>query len=109
MKNNNQLYIKTNLIKGTKLVLLYKIDGIDDSKIISLSGRKLNQIDIRIDHKFHKLEVGIIIPVSSVQDASIQEAYGIDYEKIKADFIKRSDNELISGYKEFEFLNTYED
>lgn len=109
MKNNNQLYIKTNLIKGTKLVLLYKIDGINDGKIISLSGRKLNQIDIRIDHKFHKLEVGIIIPVSSVQDASIQEAYGIDYEKIKADFIKRSDNELISGYKEFEFLNTYED
>lgn len=41
--------------------------------------------------------------LDTLQPSKVRDEYGIDYEKIKGDFIQRSDDEpLVSGLKNFE-------
>ena len=44
------------------------------------------------------------MPVAIVQPTKIRDSYGIDYERIKGDFIRRSNDEpMVIGFKSFEF------
>lgn len=100
--DKNQLVIDTNLMKGTKLLISYSVDSGLKREIKIKVKEQLIRIDIDTSHKFNTIEGKVTMPVSSVQPAEVRNAYGIDYEKIKGDFIEKSDEEsLIFGYKEF--------
>ena len=44
------------------------------------------------------------MPVAIVQSTKIMDLYGIEYERIKGDFIRRSNDEpMVVGSKKFEF------
>lgn len=64
---------------------------------------QLTNIDIDYGHQFNLLECEVVMPVSAVQKMNIVEAYGVDYEKIRGNFIQRSENSSTSGYKRFKF------
>lgn len=100
--DKNQLVIDTNLMKGTELLISYSVDGGLKREIKIIVKEQLIKIDIDTSHKFNTIEGNVTMPVSSVQPAEVRNVYGIDYEKIKGDFIERSDEDpLIFGYKEF--------
>lgn len=99
--NRSKLILKTNLVRGTKLLVFYKIDGEIERSTEVLVKEASIEIDIDTSHPFSLLEGEVTMPVSAVQDMNVVEAYGVDYERIKGDFIKRSDDSSTSGYKEF--------
>lgn len=98
----NQLVIETNLINGTELLLLYRIDGGVERTVKFIVKDTFTKIDIGHGADFSKITGEIIMPVPAVQNEIVQREYGIDYEKIVGDFIQRSDRELTAGHKRFE-------
>ncbi len=107
--NGITLFISTNLMNGTELLLSYRLeDGSERTK-------KLTVLDQHCSEKIisrlngNKIVGNVVMPVAIVQPSKVRDAYGIDYEKIKGDFIQRMDDEpLVSGLKAFE-INIEED
>lgn len=100
--NGSSLLISTNLMNGTELLLSYKVgDGSERTK-------RLTVLDQYCSEKISKLNgtriVGnVVMPVAIVQPSKVRDTYGIDYERIKGNFIQRTDDEpLVSGLKTFE-------
>ena len=51
-----------------------------------------------------RFKLMITMPVPMVQSQEIRDRYGLEYEYLKGDFIKRSGNDfpIVYGYKEFD-------
>ncbi len=102
--DKNGLIIDTNLLKGTKLFISYRLDNDDfecsDDLIVN---GKISKFSIK--SKFNKIIGTVTLVVSSLQGTSIRDEYGIDYENLTGDFIKRSNEEaFVFGKKEFNFI-----
>lgn len=107
--DSNSLLINTNLMNGTELLLSYRLgDEPECTKRLTVRNQYCSEkIISKLDG--NKIVGNIVLPVAVVQPSKVRDAYGIDYEKIKGDFIQRADNEpLVSGFKTFEF-NTAKD
>nr|WP_255463200.1 FRG domain-containing protein [Lactobacillus sp. 3B(2020)] len=100
---NSKLLLKTNLLKGTKLSLSYRVnDNVEKSVKLEVS-EPVTSIDVQSYKEVRKLEVEVIMIVPILQNQSIIKNYGIDFEKIKGDFIQRNENGPSVGYKKFVF------
>lgn len=101
--NGSSLFISTNLMNGTELLLSYRMmDGFERTRRLTVLNQHCSEKVIsKLDG--NKIVGSVVMPVAIVQPSKVRDAYGIDYEKIKGDFIQRADNEpLVSGLKTFE-------
>lgn len=102
--NDHSLLIKTNLLKGTKLSVRYQVNGGEEHSSDLIIKGKFSSIDLGQNLKSCKVKGNITLIVSTLQDRNIVNKYGIDYENLTGDFIKRFDsNAIVTGNIEFEF------
>ncbi len=94
------LIIDTNLLKGTKLFITYRVDnGVECSDDLIVD-EKLSKFSIK--SKFNRISGIVTLIASSLQENAIRDMYGIDYENLTGEFIKRSSEEaIVFGKKEF--------
>lgn len=100
----NNLIVDTNLLKGTKLFISYRLDNneFEYSGDLIVDG---NLSKFPIKSKFNRISGAVTLIVSSLQETSIRDKYGIDYENLTGDFIKRSNEEaIVFGKKEYNFV-----
>lgn len=102
--NGNSLCIRTNLMNGTDLLLSYRIgDESERTKRLTVIDQQCSE-EIVSESNDNKIVGNVVMPVAIVQPTKIRDSYGIDYERIKGDFIRRSNDEpMVIGFKSFEF------
>lgn len=102
--NGSSLFISTNLMNGTELLLSYRVGNESErTKRLTVLDQQCSE---RVVSEFsgNKIVGNVVMPVAIVQSAKIRDLYGIDYERIKGDFIRRSNDEpMVVGFKKFEF------
>ncbi|MCC4397031.1 FRG domain-containing protein [Limosilactobacillus reuteri] len=100
-KSPESLILCTNLLKGTRLFLTYKINnGKERSIEVTVQGMRTN---IPIEYQpEEKISGDITLIVSTLQDKNIRDKYGIDYENLTGRFIHRSEEDsMVYGRKHF--------
>lgn len=102
--NGNSLCISTNLMNGTELLLSYRVgDKPERTKRLTVIDQQCLE-EIVSESSDNKVVGNVIMPVAIVQPTKIMDLYGIEYERIKGDFIRRSNDEpMVVGLKKFEF------
>lgn len=102
--SRNNLVIHTTLISGTSLLVNYRVNGGDEHAQHILIDGKTTFVKINSDKHITKISGNVVMPIAVLQAPTIRDTYGIDYEKIKGDFIKRSDDDpFVVGDYEFSF------
>ena len=99
--NDSSLFISTNLMNGTELLLSYRVgDESECTKRLTVLDQHCSE---KVESNGNKIVGNIVMPVAIVQPSKVRDSYGIEYEKIKSNFIQRSNDEpLVSGLKTFE-------
>lgn len=102
--NGNSLCISTNLMNGTELLLSYRVgEKPERTKRLTVIDQQCLE-EIVSESSDNKVVGTVIMPVAIVQPTKIMDLYGIEYERIKGDFIRRSNDEpMVVGSKKFEF------
>lgn len=100
----NSLCISTNLMNGTELLLSYRVgEKPERTKRLTVIDQQCLE-EIVSESSDNKVVGTVIMPVAIVQPTKIMDLYGIEYERIKGDFIRRSNDEpMVVGSKKFEF------
>lgn len=96
--NDSSLFISTNLMNGTELLLSYRVgDESECTKRLTVLDQHCSE---KVESNGNKIVGNIVMPVAIVQPSKVRDSYGIEYEKIKSNFIQRSNDEpLVSGLK----------
>lgn len=96
-RNKTGVDISTNLIDGT--MLLVSCGNLEKSLIVNNGACEFEMAKMP-----ERFKLMITMPVPMVQSQEIRDRYGLEYEYLKGDFIKRSGNDfpIIHGYKEFD-------
>lgn len=101
-RSTNSLILYTNLLKGTKLFITYRIDnGREKSFSLVVPG---NRTILPLDGYQASKQVSgdVTLIVSTLQDKFIRDQYGIDYENLTGEFIQRSETDsMVHGRKHF--------
>lgn len=92
----------TNLLKGTKLFITYKING-GEERSTSVTVQDAKTIIILEGYQpGDQVSGDVTLIVSILQDKNIMDEYGIDYENLTGTFICRSEKEsMVYGRKHF--------
>lgn len=97
------LIIDTNLLKGTKLFITYRLDNEVECSDDLIVDEKLSKFPIK--SKFNRISGTVTLVASSLQENTIRDRYGIDYENLTGDFVKRSSGKaIVFGKKDFYFV-----
>ena len=96
-RNKTGVDISTNLIDGT--MLLVSCGNLEKSLIVNNGACEFEMAKMP-----ERFKLMITMPVPMVQSQEIRDRYGLEYEYLKGDFIKRSGNDfpIVHGYKEFD-------
>ena len=102
--NDGSLLISTNLMNGTELLLSYRVGNESErTKKLTVIDQQCSE-NIISEPNDNKIAGNVVMPAAIVQPTKIRDSYGIDYERIKGDFIRRSNDEpIVAGFKRFEF------
>ena len=101
-KSSEFLTLCTNLLKGTKLFITYKING-GEERSTSVTVQDAKTIIILEGYQpGDQVSGDVTLIVSILQDKNIMDEYGIDYENLTGTFICRSEKEsMVYGRKHF--------
>lgn len=91
-----KLHFRINLYSGAKLYITY--DQLDKTVI---TREYCQDYYIDVDKTIDKIKGQITLVTPSLQSKKFLEKAGIDFEKLKGNFIRRDDPYFISGVKEF--------
>lgn len=96
-RNKTGVAINTNLIDGT--MLLVSCGNLESSLIVNNGA-----CEFEMEKMPERFKLMITMPVPMAQSQEIRDRYGLEYEYLKGDFIKRSGNDfpIVHGYKEFD-------
>ena len=90
--NGNSLCISTNLMNGTELLLSYRVgEKPECTKRLTVIDQQCLE-EIVSESSDNKVVGTVIMPVAIVQPTKIMDLYGIEYERIKGYFIRRSND-----------------
>jgi len=85
------------------LFITYRLDNEVECSDDLIVDEKLSKFPIK--SKFNRISGTVTLVASSLQENTIRDRYGIDYENLTGDFVKRSSGKaIVFGKKDFYFV-----
>lgn len=101
-KSANSLTLYTNLLKGTKLYVTYRVNGRKEKSLNLIVQGQKTRLPLDGYQTSNHVSCDVILIASTLQDKLIRDRYGIDYENLTGDFIQRSKMDpIVCGLKNF--------